>query len=138
MTRSLRFQLVVWNALTLTALLAVLGLVTRFTARAAVLSSVDRQLAERTQPPRRPHGDGPRVDGFRGDGPRSDRLHTDGLHGPPPDVPGGLALRFFDANGRPVRPGRAEGGGGAWGPRRAPLCPAGRRSRLFDCGRKRG
>ena len=67
---SLRNQLILWNAVTLALLLTALGLVTRFTAASAIMSSVDRSLEERTHPPpqnRQPHyrpppdrsGDGP-------------------------------------------------------------------------------
>ena len=77
--RSLRVQLVLWNALTLTVLLAALGLVTRFVAGDAILTSVDQQLTERVKPP--PHG--PPRHGPHEDGPHADGPHADG-------PPGGL------------------------------------------------
>ncbi|MGI4788693.1 MAG: sensor histidine kinase [Janthinobacterium lividum] len=69
---SLRLQLILWNALTLTALLTVMGIVTRFAAGEAIMSSVDQQLTERAHPP--PHGPP------RGFGPPGGQL-------PPPNDP---------------------------------------------------
>lgn len=110
--RSLRLQLVLWNALTLTALLAVLGFVTRFAAGEAILSSVDRQLTVRTQPP---HELGP--GGPPGSSPTS---RNDRFHGsppppgePPPGPDGGLEMRFFNAQGNPRGPGERQAG---WDP----------------------
>ena len=52
---SLRRQLILWNILTLTALLTALGLVTRFAATSAILHSVDQHLADCVHAP--PPGD---------------------------------------------------------------------------------
>lgn len=105
--RSLRLQLVLWNALTLTALLAVLGFVTRFAAGEAISGSVDRQLTARTQPPRGLHSPGgPPPNGLRPpNGPPPNRAPPE--EPPPPDGPGnGLEPRFFTAKGQPRGPGQ--------------------------------
>ncbi len=119
--RSLRVQLVLWNALTLTVLLAALGLVTRFVAGDAILTSVDQQLTERVKPPPHgpprhgPHEDGPHANGPHADGPPG------GFHPPPGDE---QSLRFFDRSGQPRWPG----GPAAWDP--AALTAA-RRGQMF-------
>jgi signal transduction histidine kinase len=109
--RSLRFQLILWNALTLTLLLGVLGLVTRFVASEAILSSIDRQLQERTEPSHGPppRGDHPPDGNHPPDGghpprdfrfPESDFRHDGapgaGYHGPPDEH----GLRFFNSQGQ--------------------------------------
>ena len=114
--RSLRLQLVLWNALTLTALLAVLGFVTRFAAGEAILSSVDQQLTARTQPPHEPKpGGSPGPGGPLGQdkSPNSPPAARDNrFHGsppppgePPPGPDGGLEMRVFNAQGHPRGPG---------------------------------
>ena len=125
-TVSLRRQLILWNALTLTVLLIALGLVTRFAARGAILQSVDRSLEERTHPPHRPGppNPGPPDGSLRPgqDGPESPPREG-GRPGPPPpeDVNDLHHPRFFDAQGRALRPG----GGAAVGPWRPRPGPAG-------------
>ena len=112
--RSLRLQLVLWNALTLTALLAVLGFVTRFAAGEAILSSVDQQLTARTQPP---HEQGPGGSPGPGGPPasRDNRFHSNPPPPgePPPGPDGGLEMRFFNAQGHPRGPGERRA---AWDP----------------------
>lgn len=111
--RSLRVQLILWNALTLTLLLGALGLVTRLVAGEAIFTSIDQQLTERAKPP--PHGPPPRDrpdDGPHEDDPHEDDPHAGGPHegGPPPGD--AQSLRFFDHAGQPRRPGSLA----AWDP----------------------
>ena len=80
---SLRRQLILWNALTLTVLLIVLGLVTRFAAASAILHSVDQHLEERTHPHTQ-GGPPPGQDGPPGQGNPGDQGGPPGM-GPPPD-----------------------------------------------------
>ena len=123
--RSLRFQLVLWNALTLTLLLGALGLVTRFVAGQAILSSVDQQLRERAEPPhgpphRPPPGPppGPNPGSLLPPGDGRNGSHG-GRNGPGygrdghrPGPPNERALRFFTRQGEPQR----GGGAGPWDP----------------------
>ncbi len=100
---SLRRQLILWNALTLTVLLVALGLVTRFVARGAIMQSVDRSLEERTRPPRHPGPPGGDPRGFGrppgqdrpGEPPLPPRNDADDLHHP----------RFFDLQRQSAHPG---------------------------------
>lgn len=118
--RSLRLQLVLWNALTLTALLAVLGIITRFAAGEAILGSVDQQLIQRAAPP------------LHGPGQHGLDLHDLHPHGPPPDGPGsGSELRFFNGKGQPLAPGPHRA---AWDPATLSSLrqsPAGRTGAVF-------
>ena len=141
---SLRGQLILWNALTLTALLVVLGLVTRFAATSAILYSVDRTLEDRIHPPH--HGPPPQGQSPQGRGGTAGQPPPVGGPGPdgPPDgpdqagPPGGADRppppddpdrpyhpRFFDAQGKPQRPG----GEAAWDP--AALVAARRGGKVF-------
>ena len=92
--RSLRTQLIFWNVFALAILLGGLGLIIRYTVIATMISSVDRELYNRT------HGGGPGRG--RGGGP-PDEQRNGGPFGPPP---GGQPLgdRPLDDrrdNGRP-------------------------------------
>lgn len=117
---SVRTQVIVWNIVTLAIWLGALGIAIRYTVRSFLMSSVERELEHRVQPPpdhgrpppglqeNGPHGsrpsDGPDQHGNhgRGDGrPRRDGDPPRGEGPPPPQRERDpYAPRFFDLKGK--------------------------------------
>ena len=98
--RSVRTQLIVWNALALALLLGGLGLIIRYTVRNTLMTQVDRQLAHRPPPPRQ--------------GPPATNPDQDGLAPPPAPPRDPFRPRPFDLQGRPLSGDADET---AWDPR---------------------
>jgi signal transduction histidine kinase len=85
--QSIRTQLILWNILTLSLLLGVLGVITRFSVQSFMIASVDHELDMRVRPMvhPRPPMPGPPFDGFGGMNPFPGGPPPQGFMHPPDD-----------------------------------------------------